>query len=409
MSVAGLLALTAVGAAACGGSGSDSAAAGGGEGGGEVVVGAAWPLSGPFAFDGKATLEGAKAAVQDINAAGGIKALGGAKLKIESADAGGTPETATSAVQRLLSKKPVAVAGSFTSTLALPASEVTERAGVPYVTEGFNDDITGRGFKYVFDFAPPASKITELFLSSAKRSLSDAGIKMERVAVIGDNSPAAVPLQQALEKAVKADGRALAVKTQWAPPLQDVAAIANKVAAAKPDAIFMIAYTFNDVSQLSSELRARGVDAPIIQNGGQALLPQWRKVGAKAVKGLSSFVITFPLKQSVDVSADLAKRTKVPFVGQDELDGYFAMHLIAAGLEKAGKADPEALRAALADIELTEGAAVDVMPTKTIKFDETGRITPPFGVLAQWQEKDGELTPCTIFPVEYATCSPAWK
>lgn len=373
----------------------------------EVVIGGLWPQSGLFEFNGKATLDGAKAAVEDINAAGGIASLGGAHLRLVDVDAGSTPEDASSAASRLLREEPVAIAGAWLSSLTLAASEVTERAGVPIVTESFADDVTERGFEYVFDYAPPASQVKDLLLDSAEQSLSDAGIDLQTVALVGDNTAAATPLQDALESEFAADGIEVAIKEQWAPPLQDASGIAQKIASADVDAVFLIAFSFNDVSSLVAQIQARGVEAPIIQNGGQALVPQWQSVGEDAL-GMASFVITHPLAQSQDLANELADRVGQPYVWQDQLDGYFAVSAIAAALEEASEATPDAVRDALANLDLDSGTAVDIMPTQTVRFDDTGRIDPPFGVLVQWQEVDGEIIPCTVFPAEYAVCEPAW-
>lgn len=419
--LAGVLAVAGLLASACGtgdaatqdgaSTPADAAAtseSGGGAGTGEeIVIGGLWPQSGLFEFNGNATLDGALAAVEDINAAGGIASMGGAHLRMVDVDAGSTPEDASSAASRLLREEPVAIAGAWLSSLTLAASEVTERAGVPLVSESFADDVTGRGFEYVFDYAPPASQIKDLLLDSAEQSLSDAGIDLETVALVGDNTAAATPLQDALESEFDAAGIDVAVREQWAPPLQDASGIAQKIASADVDAVFLIAFSFNDVSSLVAQVQARGVEAPIIQNGGQALVPQWQSVGEDAL-GMASFVITHPLQQSEELAADLSERVGEPYVWQDQLDGYFAVTIIAAALEAAGEATPDAVRDALAGLDLSEGTAVDMVPTSSVRFDETGRIDPPFGVLVQWQEVAGEIVPCTVFPAEYAVCEPKW-
>lgn len=372
-----------------------------------VRIGAIWPLSGIFEFNGSATLDGARAAVEDINAAGGIASLGGALVEMSEVDAGDSPEAASSAAERLLRDEPAAVAGAWLSSLSIAASEVTERAGVPFVSESFADEMTERGFQNVFVYAPPASQINDLLIDSARDSLSAAGVELERVALVGDNTAAATPLQDALRAQFAGEGIEVVVDDQWAPPLQDASGLAQRISRGDVDAVFMIAFGFNDVSTLVSQIRARGVDAPVIQNGGQALLPQWADVGDE-VKGMASFVITHGLTSSEGVAADLAERLGVPYVWQDQLDGYFAIMLIAEALERAGSADPADVAAELRAMQLSDGLVVDLMPTDQVTFDDEGRIDPPFGVLVQWQEVDGELVPCTVFPEEYALCSPAW-
>ena len=71
-------------------------------------------------------------AIEDINKAGGIKALGGAKINLIVADGTSTPTTAASVAQRLISQNDVvAILGAFASNLTIAISEVTERRGIP--------------------------------------------------------------------------------------------------------------------------------------------------------------------------------------------------------------------------------------------------------------------------------------
>ena len=97
-------------------------------------------------------------AIDDINNAGGIKALGGAKLKLMEYDTGDSAEKAKDAAQRMIAQEPDLVGGfgCWLSTFTLAATEVTERAELPWLTLSYSDLITGRGFKYVFQSSPTA-------------------------------------------------------------------------------------------------------------------------------------------------------------------------------------------------------------------------------------------------------------
>ena len=243
----------------------------------EVVIGTVWPMSGTFSFVGSAEIAGASKAVEDINAAGGIESLCNATLRLAIYDAGGSAEEAATAVERLLDDEPdvSAIAGSWLSSFSLAATEVSERAGIPFVTESFADSVTDReGFTHVFGYSPPASAIKGLILDAIQPGLDQAGITMETVAVVGSTSAAAVPLQQALLAEFADRGIEVAVTDTWAPGgLDDPSGVATKIANADVDVIFNIAFAFSDVSGLQNELIARGVTAPVIQNGGQACCP----------------------------------------------------------------------------------------------------------------------------------------
>ncbi len=193
----------------------------------------------------------------------------------------------------------------------------------------------------------------------------------------------------------------------WAPGgLDDPSGVATKIDNADVDVIFNIAFAFDDVSGLQNELIARGVTAPVIQNGGQAVLPAWADLGPD-VAGLSTFVYANPLSDT-DLFTNLAAGIDQPYARQDHIGGYFVIYLIAAALEASADPSPEAVTEAFRTMDLTSGTAVELMPTNEISFGETGRIDQHFGVLAQWQEVDGELVPCTVAPAEFAVCESVW-
>src|SRR5579872_3984923 len=118
------------------------------------------PLSGPWARQGQLLKMGADLAMEDINGAGGIKSLGGAKIEIIYADAGDTTEKAKNAAQRLVSDHPDLVGGfgAWLSSFTLAVTEVTERASIPWLTLSYSDLITDRGFKFVFQTSPTAAQ-----------------------------------------------------------------------------------------------------------------------------------------------------------------------------------------------------------------------------------------------------------
>ena len=99
------------------------------------------PLSGPWARQGILEQMGARMAIDDINNAGGIKALGGAKLKLLEYDTQDSAEKAKDAAQRMLAQNPDLVGGfgCWLSTFTLAVTEVTERAELPWLTLSYSD------------------------------------------------------------------------------------------------------------------------------------------------------------------------------------------------------------------------------------------------------------------------------
>ncbi|MCX7320262.1 MAG: ABC transporter substrate-binding protein [Hyphomicrobiales bacterium] len=126
----------------------------------QVNIGVIMPLSGANAQFGINSRNGIELVADEINAAGGIKALGGAKINLIIADATSTPTTAGTVAQRMISQNEVtAILGAFASSLTIAISEVTERRDIPLLTMSFADQITGRGFKNIFQVVAKASAL----------------------------------------------------------------------------------------------------------------------------------------------------------------------------------------------------------------------------------------------------------
>src|SRR5215475_10994836 len=113
----------------------------------EEKVGLIVPLSGIYTRPGQVMKMGAEMGIEHINAEGGIKALGGAKMKLVVIDCGDTTEKAKNAAQRMVAQETdlVAATGSYLSSFTLATNEVTERAQLPMLTLSYSDLITDRG------------------------------------------------------------------------------------------------------------------------------------------------------------------------------------------------------------------------------------------------------------------------
>ena len=177
----------------------------------EVKIALVVPLSGPWARQGILEQMGAELAIEDVNNSGGIKALGGAKMKLVLYDTGDTAEKAKNAAQRLVAQEPDVAGGigCWLSSFTLAVTEVTERAELPWLTLSYSDLITGRGFKYIFQSAPTAdAQATALLPRIVDLATKSTGTRPTKVAFIGDNSAASVSFMKPLrEHVAKDEGR----------------------------------------------------------------------------------------------------------------------------------------------------------------------------------------------------------
>jgi branched-chain amino acid transport system substrate-binding protein len=117
-----------------------------------VKLGVLHPVSGALSYSGQQGRLGALLAIEEINAAGGIKALDGAKIEPMLGDAQSTPEGGNAEVERMNSAGVCAVVGGYGSSICLAASQTAARYDLPYIVDvGVVDSIVSRGLKNTFD------------------------------------------------------------------------------------------------------------------------------------------------------------------------------------------------------------------------------------------------------------------
>ena len=114
---------------------------------------------------------------------------GGAKINLVVADATSTPTTAATVAQRLITQNDVtAILGAFASSLTIAISEVTERRDIPLLTMSFADQITGRGFKNIFQVVAKASAIGKAQFDYTLAIAGAAGQTLEKVAIMYEDT-----------------------------------------------------------------------------------------------------------------------------------------------------------------------------------------------------------------------------
>jgi branched-chain amino acid transport system substrate-binding protein len=373
----------------------------------DVKIALVAPLSGRWARQGQLKKMGAEMAIAEINAQGGIKALGGAKIVLREADAGDSVEKAVSAAQRALSREKISAGiGAWLSSFTLGVTEVAERLEVPWFTLSYADSITERGLKYTFQTSPissvQAEQALDLVLDLAKRNNKT----LRKAAIVGDNTAATVFFFKPLrEKLLKAKGIEIVVDEVWTPPLSDATAIVQKLRSTQPDIVFYGATNFPDSIQVLQKVKEFGLKVPIQGVGAWLVTPEYVKtVGKELLENILTVTAAHPLKGQDDLVKRFTERTGEPFMTQDPLMTYAHVWIIKEAAELAKSADPKAIREAVAKMDLRSGPAGTTLAPGRIKYDERGRRVGAAPIIVQWQ--NGE--PFTVVPAEYATRKPVW-
>ena len=377
----------------------------------EVPIAMLVPLSGPWARQGILEQFGARMAIDDVNNAGGIKALGGAKLKLLEYDTQDSAEKAKDAAQRLLAQNADVVGGfgCWLSTFTLAVTEVTERAELPWLTLSYSDAITGRGFKYVFQSSPTAdAQAEELLPSIVDLAEKSTGKRPTKVAFIGDNSAAPVSFMKAIRDHVLKNSNLTSVADEvYTPPLADATTMVQRIRSAKADFVVFQSTNVPDDKLLVdkfAEMGLSGTKLPKVGGGGHWCVPELLKVaGAENLEGVLVGLANWPGKAVEDVSKRFIERTKEPWFGHDLIFAYVHVMILKEALERAGVAERHKVAQAIRELDVTDGPA-RFFPDGRLKYDEKGRRVGAKLCIVQWQNG----RPVAVGPSSIASAQAKW-
>ncbi len=357
----------------------------------EIKIGFQAPLTGFAATDGKSAKLAAEMAIEDINAAGGVL---GQKLQLISYDDQAKSDQAIFTANKLIGEDGVkfVVNGSYSAS-GRAAAPVFQKAGVVMISAyGVHPDITRAGdhiFRLVH-LGPPQGRAAALFVGK--------NLKLKTVSAITmDNDYGQATMDGFIEAAPKYGVKVL---NKYSYSLKDrqFGSIVASVKRDNPDGIYATGYFFT-AGPLVAQLRAAGITAPIV--GSQAFDSQkFIEIAGPASEGtyiIDSFDRARKDETLQKFFAAFSKRAGYPPEGVAAVT-YSAVKLMADGLKRAGAADPEKVKDALAktkDFPMLEGnligfnslheiimpISVNVIKDKTFKFfatlDDLAAFAPP--------------------------------
>ena len=364
----------------------------------EVIVGAPNALTGVLGESGRYVVRGLTVAVEDINRAGGIKSLGGAKIKLIPADTSSEdPKQAASVTRRLITQDhAVLLVGAHASAMTLSAQIEAERGGVPIITTSYADQITERGYRYTFKLPAKSSVFATAALDYSRKLFADAGHPLKRVAVFYGANAGDIGTGKAAIDYIKANPDLTLVATGSVPNgITDPTPIARPILETKPD-LLVANFATTDMVLVMHALRALHIDIPVLTAGSAISvksIPEALGGESNGIMGTIAWNGDLPISGVNDfVAAYLKAYSDQTFASQEAGEGYAIGQLISQALEKAASADPAKLRDTLATI-----SAPTIMPGGPIEFDATGLNKHSIPVMVEWQ--DGVLH--AVWPKQY--------
>lgn len=306
----------------------------------QIKVGFNVPLTGFAAADGKSALDGARLAIEQANAKGGVA---GQKLELVIYDDQASPKEAVPVATKLVERDKVAaaVSGSYSGSTRAAAA-IFQRGQVPYVVAyAIHPDITLAG-----DYMFRVSAMGEVQGRGGAKLVQSLG--KQKVALITVKNDFGQALAAGFKEAAPKLGLSIVNEYEYGMADRQFGPLVSKVKADNPEVIYASGYFFN-AGPLVSQLRAAGVTAPIIGQEGYDS-DKFIEIAGAASEGT---LVTTSLDRDSDAPATkafLADYRKATGAGADMVaaSAFTAVSVVVEGLKKTNGKGGATLKDALA-------------------------------------------------------------
>jgi branched-chain amino acid transport system substrate-binding protein len=339
--------------------------------------------SGPVAYFGKDTENGARMAIEALNARNPVIAGKKVRFELVPEDDAGDPKQATAVAYRLVDSKVNAVVGHQTSGTTIPASKIYYSAGIPQISHSSTSPkYTQQGFNTTFRVV---SNDEQLGRALGRYAVKEMGVK--RVAVVDDRTAYGQGLATEFVKGLRQAGGATVVAKEFTnDKATDFSAILTKIKAARPDVVFfggmnaVAGPMLKQMKQLGLNAKMMGGDGICsdeihkLSGGamadGQVVCAEAGGVEASGKPAMDKFRADYRKRFGIDVQIN------APYA-------YDAVMTLADAMTKAGSTTPSKY---LPQLARTQYKGI----TGLVAFDKRGDIKD--GTLTLYTFKSGHRT-----------------
>ncbi|MBL8671963.1 MAG: ABC transporter substrate-binding protein [Alphaproteobacteria bacterium] len=368
--------------------------------GGPIKIGLLHPVTGPISFSGLQCRAGAELAVEAVNAAGGIKSLGGRKLEAVLGDAESKPDVGVAQVEKMNEAGVAAIVGPFASGIALATTQAAAKHGIAHVVDvGVVDQIVERGLANTFRFGPGLKSIVDTALSNLVKINDGAGKPAKTVMLVHEDSAFGSGMAKTLNERLPALGFQVLETIPHATPTRDFTNIALKIKAANPDLVIPSNYN-NEYILLARTMRQQGVRPKAIYSilGGGANLKFIKESPDDA-----AYIIDcnhwFDNRNAEAKALRQKTEAKGLFITYEVMLAHECVRLVADAIERAKSTDRAAIVKALAE-STWAGHFMPYGPTKFVNGQNQGARPVNLQVL----DKDFKV----VFPPDVAEAKPVF-
>ena len=364
-----------------------------------VKVGVLHPVTGWASYSGTQCRLGAMLAIEDINAAGGIKSLGGAKIEAVLGDAQSKPEVGVAEIERLHADGVSAVVGAYASAICLATTQAAAKYDLPHVVDiGVADSIVERGLPNTFRFGPGYKTVADLAIENLNSLNTAAGKPIKSALIIHEESLFGTGTAGLLSKALPNLGIEVKEVIKHANPTRDFNNIALRIKSVQPDIVIPANY-YNEYALLVRTMQQQRIVPKAIYSvlGGAASQYKFVQEFPEASNGIIDCNHWFNPKDPRAQALRKRVEAQGKFFNYEVFLTYTAMMYLADAIENAKSRERGAITQALANSTFSD----HIMPyaaTKVVNGQNTGARPLMTQVL------NGDIK--VIFPTDYREAAP---
>jgi len=329
-----------------------------------VKLGVLHPVTGALSYSGQQGRLGATLAIEEINAAGGVKGLG--KIDVVLGDAQSTPDGGTAEVEKMNSADVCCIVGGYASNICLATTQAAARYELPYVVDvGVADGIVTRLLKNTFRFGPGFGVISKTALANLAAINDQAGKPAKTVMIVHEDSLFGSGLAKLLNAQLPQQGFEILETIPHPTPTRDFNNVVLKIKAQNPDLVIPANY-YNEYVLLARTMQQQQVKPKGIYSvlGGAASSYKFVKEFPDAARFIMDCNHWFYPRNEKALALKKKVESKDQFYTYEVYMNYSCVYLIADALERAGSAN----RAKLTDALASSTFAGHVMPYGPTKF-----------------------------------------
>ena len=316
----------------------------------EIKIGLLNEMTGGNATIGTAAANGAKLAIKEINANGGLL---GKQIKAVVADNKSEPSEAANAMTKLLTQdRVVAVTGTFSSSNAIAAASVAEANKSPYLVAGATnpkvtvDEKTKNVKKYIFRVC-----FIDPFQGTVAANFAAKDLKVKKAAMLVDNSSDySKGLAEFFEAALKKEGGEIVANEAYLQKDTDFKATLTKIKSKGAEVLYVPGY-YEEVGKIVKQAREMGITVPIIGADGWDS-PKLVEIASVSALNNTYFTNHYSVEDtSPKAQAFVDSYTKEYGQKPEALAvlGYDAVYVLADAIKRANSTDSAKIIEALAD------------------------------------------------------------